>query len=375
MHDKIDRVLCVAPNHRPWGNRVIREAEILVDSGYSVTSIMRTDHRTEYRGIDIIPALRAVNRTQRILNQPALFLQALRYKADIYHLHNPDMIVVALMLKLFGKRVIYDTHEDYSRRLMVREWVPGVLRKPLGMVATLAEWLLSRVADATLVTQENQVHRFAPRACLLRNAPYLTAELLTSARDIAAKLSSESGVFRLIYVGGISRQRGLFTMLDALVTVNKQANVRLWLAGPEFDEVLTDARKHHGWDHVDFLGTITHEEVFAYISKSDMGLAVLSDVGDHSSARPSKLFEYMAMGKPFVASDFRLWREFIEPRQAGWWIKPDDGVELSRVLADIIQTPDEIELRGKSGKAFISEFNWQTESQVLLDLYNKLLPQ
>ena len=139
--------------------------------------------------------------------------------------------------------------------------------------------------------------------------------------------------------------------------------------------MLSEAKVHPGWGFVDFLGTLKHEEVFAYISKSDVGLAVLNDVGDHSSARPSKLFEYMAMGKPFVASDFRLWREFIEPRQVGWWIKPDDGAALSRVLADIIQTPDEIELRGGSGKAFISEFNWQNESRVLLDIYKKILDE
>jgi len=256
---------------------------------------------------------------------------------------------------------------------MVREWVPGALRKPLGLVVTLGERLLSRVADATFVTQEGQIARFAPRAYLLRNAPYLTTDLLECATQIAAGLKSDAEVFRLIYVGGMSRQRGLFTMLDALVLMNKQNNVRLWLAGPEINDVLLDARHHPGWNFVDFLGILKYEEVLAYISISDIGLAVLSDVGDHSSARPNKLFEYMSMGKPFVASDFRLWQEFVGPLQAGWWVRPDDSMALHSVLVEIIQTPDEISIRGEVGKAFILEFNWQKESRVLLDVYLKIL--
>ncbi len=367
------RILCIAPIHRAWGNRVIREAEVLNDADYSVYAIMLTDEKQEHRGVHILPAPKATSRIQRIINLPQLFYQALCLKADIYHLHNPDMTVLALLLKLSGKRVIYDTHEDYSRRLLIRDWVPYGLKKPLGVVVTFLEVFVSYVVDATFVTQAGQLKRFSKKTLLLRNAPHITEELIVKAEELACNLESKLNIFRLIYVGGVSRQRGLLTMLDALEYLNRGACVRLWLIGPMSEELVKDVQNHEGWQYVDYQGVLKHEEVFAYISRSDLGLAMLNDVGDHACARPNKLFEYMAMGKPFIASNFHAWKQFIVPRQPGWWISPDDGLALGRQIQEVMHDPDDMEVRGQEGKAVVVDFNWKKESKILLDTYNNLL--
>ncbi len=366
-------VLILAPNHRAWGNRVVREMEVLSTYGFNVTAFMRTQPKVKTNSVEVLNVLRPGGRLHRLLSLPYLAFKALLYGADVYHLHNPDMVVVAFILKMFGKKVIYDTHEDYSKRLLLRSWIPDLLKKPLTMIVTRSEKLLSYIADATFVTQENQVKQFGRKAYLLRNAPYLTDELLTKIEELRVSIMNEHDVFRLVYIGGLSRHRGLFTMLDALEILNRNFLVRLWLAGPDLEGCLEEAKCHPAWQFVDYLDVLRHENALAYISRADLGLAVLSDVGDHKAARPSKLFEYMAMGCPFVASDFRLWREFIEPYQAGWWIEPDDAKILTDTIIEASISLDELKSRGNQGKEFISEFNWKNESRILLDVYNKIL--
>jgi hypothetical protein len=55
------------------------------------------------------------SRLKRFLKLPYVFYLSLVKNADIYHCHNPDSIPIALMLKAFGKNVVYDTHEDFLR--------------------------------------------------------------------------------------------------------------------------------------------------------------------------------------------------------------------------------------------------------------------
>lgn len=365
-------VLMLAPVHRPWGNRVVRESQSLAEAGYEVRALMRCEERCCVDGVQFIPAPAYRNRLQRFLRIPQVLLAALREKADIYHLHNPDMIPVALALKLLGKTVIYDTHEDYSQRLQLRGWLPQPLRWPMGHFLSFAERGLSYWVDATLVTQERQLPRFSARCRLLRNAPVLSEALMARVRTQAASLAREARPYRLIYAGGLSRARGLFTVLEALQNLNDRGvATRLWLLGPELEPCLEQAMRHPAWTHVDYLGLQSHETVLAHMMRADVGLAVLADEGDHAAARPTKLFEYMACGLPFVASDFPLWREFVSDR-GGLWVRADDSAGLLEVLCALLR--DDVwrqELAAQGGE-FVAGFNWGGEQQSLLSLYENL---
>lgn len=365
-------VLMLAPVHRAWGNRVVRECVSLAEAGYRVRALMRCEQVHVAEGVTFLPAPAYRNRLQRFLNLPRVLCMALAERADIYHLHNPDMIPLALVLKLLGKTVIYDTHEDYSQRLLLRGWLPKPLRRPLGYMLSLAERGLSYWVDATLVTQERQLQHFSKRCRLLRNAPVLSETLMARVRVQAEALARGAWPYRLIYVGGLSRARGLFNTLDALQAVNERGlATRLWLLGPELEPCLGEAMRHPAWEHVDYLGLQPHETVLAHMMRADVGLVVLADEGDHAAARPTKLFEYMACGLPFVASDFPLWREFVGDR-GGIWVRADDPAGLLEALCALLD--DEVwrrELAAQGGE-FVANFNWDEEKQSLLLLYEKL---
>lgn len=366
-------VLMLAPVHRAWGNRVVRECVSLAEAGYRVRALMRCEQEHVAEGVTFLPAPAYRNRLQRFLNLPRVLRMALAQRADIYHLHNPDMIPLALVLKLLGKTVIYDTHEDYSQRLLLRSWLPKPLRRPLGFLLSLAERGLSYWVDATLVTQERQLPYFSRRCRLLRNAPVLSEALMRRVRTQAETLAREARPYRLIYAGGLSRARGLFNALDALQVLNTRGlGTRLWLLGPELEPCLDQARCHRAWEYVDYLGLQSHETVLAHMMRADVGLAVLADEGDHAAARPTKLFEYMACGLPFVASDFPLWREFVG-EGAGLWVEAGSKEMLAEALAKILLSELDRQDMTDRANAFLQQFNWDTEHKELLILYQEIL--
>ncbi len=56
------------------------------------------------------------------------FRAALREDADVYHLHDFELLPVGLALRLAGRRVVYDAHEDLGRMLLAKPWLPRILR-------------------------------------------------------------------------------------------------------------------------------------------------------------------------------------------------------------------------------------------------------
>jgi len=60
------------------------------------------------------------------------FRLALSQRADIYHFHDPELLPVGVLLKLFTRaKGIYDSHEVVSQPILTKHWIPAPLRRPL----------------------------------------------------------------------------------------------------------------------------------------------------------------------------------------------------------------------------------------------------
>lgn len=90
---------------------------------------------------------------------PAVGVQALLQKAEIYHLHNPDTLPIIILLRIFGKKVIYDIHEDFSKKILIKNWIPKLLRRPLAFFVSKSESLISTIATASIATQQDVIER------------------------------------------------------------------------------------------------------------------------------------------------------------------------------------------------------------------------
>lgn len=324
----------------------------------------------EEDGVRVIPLPQPRGRLARFAGIPGLLSRVLAQRGDIYHLHNPDTLPLALALRAMGKRVVYDTHEDFSRRLYARQWIPRPLRGPLATAVAAAEGLVARLVQLPIATQPAVRDRLGRRALLLENPPIITGPLIDEAHRQAAALEREEGIFRLVYPGRITRPRGLFTMLEALQRVNEQRPCRLWLIGP-FDDAgdFPAAQDHPGWNYVDYLGVLPQAAAFAHILRADAGLVTLHDTGDFRDTSPNKLFEYQTFGIPFIASDFPRWREVLRGTEAGLFVPPGDAEAVAHAILTLADDPARRRQLGAAGRRFVAGYNWEREGEKLVGAY------
>ena len=368
------KVVIVAPVHRYDDVRVFqKEAITLANSEYQVSLLARSDYSLNQNGVRVYPVPQASNRLLRFLNLPLILRMALVQNADIYHLHNPDTLPIAIALKLFGKRVIYDTHEDFSQRILIRDWIPKIIRPIIATLVASLEKIVARMVDLSIATQPDVQNRLGKNALLIENAPITKGDLIDKSHSFALTLPKQNEFLRLVYIGSISQKRGLFVMLEALAIANKEIPCRLWLIGSGLDEELAIAKNHPAWKFVDYQGLLPQWKAFGYVIDSDVGLITILDVGDHAKTSPNKLYEYQVFGIPFIASNFSQWQNCLKDFEAGWFVDPTQPQAIANKIIWFARYPERRRKMGDRGKAFVATYNWESESLKLLKAYDKIL--
>jgi len=321
------------------------------------------------KNIEIIDVGIERGRIKRLLiTAKAIYRKALSLDAEIYHIHDPELMLIGLRLKRYGKKVIFDAHEDFHKQLLNKPYLFRFLRKPLALLAEKVESRLCREFSAIVtatpyIRDKFQYH--SDKVADINNFPIL-GEMTFSPRN-------ESSLTSLCYVGGISAARGLSEMIASLDYV--PPSVRLKIAGNFDDSALySELQEYQSWDKVDVLGFLNRDGVESVYQNSFAGLVVLQPIPNYLDALPVKMFEYMSAGLPVIASNFDLWREIIEHNQCGICIDPANPKQIAQAINYLHQNPEVALAMGRNGQVAIRQkYNWQSEESKLIKLYEELL--
>jgi len=364
------RVCILTTVHRPFDVRIFhKEARSLAQAGYEVHLLAPMDGQpglVDGVHLEPLPPVRGRGQRMTILAWRA-FWKALRLRAALYHFHDPELIPIALALKILTyARVVYDIHEDTPRQILVKVWLPPRIRPWIARGVSRLEALAARLFDGLIAATPAIAARFpASKTVVVRNFPRLEElAFSSSARPYAQRAP------RALYIGGITTTRGAVEMVEAIARV--QAEAELVLAGSfESDALRERLAQRPGWRRTRSLGWLERAEVADLLSKSRIGLVLFHPEPNHIRAQPNKLFEYMAAGIPFVASDFPLWRQI--GGGAGLFVDPRDPDAIAQAIQWLLEHPAEAEAMGKRGRARVEkEYNWNCEAEKLLRLYNNL---
>lgn len=299
-----------------------------------------------------------------------LALRAIRkLKPAVVHFHDPELLPLGLLLRLLGYQVVYDVHEDVPRQVLTKHWIPPVIRRPLSWLIEGVEWVAARLFSAVVAATPTIGARF-PQGKTAVVCNYPGTDELSLASTVAYADRSPS----FAYVGALADARGLTEVLTALDRF-KDGELVFELAGsftPASYE--SELRSLPGWRKVHYHGQSSRQEVAAILGTVRAGLAIHRPVPNEVFALPMKLFEYMSVGLPFIASDFPPIRAIVEDARCGLVVNPLNPREIADAMRWLLNHPAEAEAMGARGRAAaLSKYNWNSEAATLVGLYRKLL--
>jgi glycosyltransferase involved in cell wall biosynthesis len=303
---------------------------------------------------------------------------ALAPVADVHHAHDLDALEAAADgAERDGAALVYDSHEvfmawgEHARQPWFVRWLVGgrerrFARRAAGVVtvnAACADELTRRLRPRRMVVVHNCPPRWTP--------PIPPTGLLRRAAG------APDGAAIVLCHGGFQAGRGLEETAEALTRpgLTEAHLVFLGYRQSYLDPIVADPRLT-GRVHV--LDPVEPDELLDWVAGADVDVMVFGAVDlNHVVSTPNKLFESLAAGVPVVSSDFPIRRSIVleDPLgPLGAVCDPGDVDSIAAAIRSILDRPAEerAALRERCLAAAHQRWNWETESERLLGLYEAI---
>lgn len=292
---------------------------------------------------------------------------ALKSRYPLFQIHDPDLLPIGLILKLFGRRVIYDVHDDYEASFKDRLRTHRGLRRFVPGAWGWFERNAARAFDGVVVADRHLAQKFARCNPVIQgNYPRLnfTPRANTEGQD----------TFNLIYVGGVTRERGLEMILKALQRL-PLPSLRLHIIGTSRETDLLDRLRAD--PRVVLHGRVAWTELHRYYVHAHVGLALYQPLESflyYPGENAVKVIEYMAAGIPVLCSNFPGLKTFVEDSGCGQVVQPDEPQAIAAKIQELFENPNLRQKLGANGRRlFESEYHWEKHEHNLLKLYDRIL--
>lgn len=364
---KVVHVTCVHPVRDP---RIFeKECRSLAEEGYDVVLVAPHMRDEMLDGVRIRAIPPASNRRLRLATAGWKALAtALSEAGDLYHLHDPELLLPFQFARVFGRKFVFDMHENLPKAVLAKEWISPSMRRLVAAAVRPLERLM--LTGVPIVFAENSYaadYPWARPTSTILNYPML--DVLDSARS--ARRPGSVG-----YIGSIRPERGLIVTLETLRALKIAGrSVAFDLIGavdPRNLEILT-AYMRDGLD-LRLHGYLPMAEAWPLISGCQIGLALLQPMPNYVNSYPTKIFDYMGLGVPVLCSDFPLYRQLVEEVGCGRCVDPTRPDLIAEAIASMLDNPEELERMGQRGvEAVRRRFNWTSQARHLKRFYDQVV--
>lgn len=358
--------------HNRYDDRIfIKECRSLSKAGFKVNLLVHDELENEKKeGVSIYSThVKYHSRIKRILlgNKKMIKLAA-DISADVYHLHDPELLLLARKLKKMGKLVVFDSHENYALQITTKEYIPLILRPFVSKIYQQVERKLLKNVDASIIPcsfgGKNPLEGKTRIVEYINGYPLMNVFYDYYSQDVEKEKM-------ICYAGGLSEQRGIRNLVKAAAL----SKVKLVLAG-EFatEEFQQEIMSMPEMEFVEYKGKLDWTQLREIYQKAQIGMSVLLDNGQYNimDNLPTKVYEYMSMGLPVIISD-SPYNQIVQREGAGICVDSSNADEIADAINRLINHSEEAKNMGLKGRRLIKEkWNWEEESKKLINLYSSL---
>ncbi len=335
-----------------------RQSISLLQAGFNV-SILVDDGLGDanVKGINIY-SLKTSTRLKRLFFSSFFFYKkTLELNSDKYFIHSPELIPLGLFLKLKGKKIYYDAHEDLPNLILdkrINFFIKGILFYISKIFLNISLKFFDGVTTPHLHVKK-KVLKINKKTNLVENFP-----LKYSAKEFDLENYLERGEV-LIYTGTIYPHSNQKEVLEVL---NNRKKTKYLLAGympEEMKKLFNDFNKKN---QVDFLGYCNYSELENIYNRASVGISIIDYKknlgGILGTFAVNKIFEYMSYGLPIICSDYKSWQKIVKDYDCGICVEPKNFNQIESAIDYLLENKKEAFEMGRRGrKAVLEKYNWK----------------
>jgi glycosyltransferase involved in cell wall biosynthesis len=275
-----------------------------------------------------------------------------------------------LVLEYNGSEVWIAKHWDPSR------FVPWL--RLCEDISLKAAALITVVSDAL---RKELIDRGIPQHKILVNPNGVDPDIFyphCGGNEIRSRLGLQPSQVTIGFIGSFSYWHGIGVLQEAIhVLLREQASdakspeLRFILIGdgplsPEIREALQPYCKR-GW--VIFTGRLPHDRAPQYLDAADILISPHVPMPDGTPffGSPTKIFEYMAMGKAIVASNLDQLARVLTHQQTAWLVEPGNAGELAEAIRLLAARPETRRYLGETARNIaVTHHTWQQNAARVL---------
>ena len=282
----------------------------------------------------------------------------------------------------YGLPVIFDMAEDYCamlREIWKKRKFKGanlVVRNPY-FAKWIEKYVIHRFEHIFVVVEEagDLVKKMGVRPeniSVIGNTPVLR-ELRFSGSSVPPDIEILKARYSVIYTGGITPDRGLSVVIEAIPRVVKEIKDFLFVivgSGFEVENLKRQIGKSGLEAYVKWVGWVAHDSLYEYIKASRIGI-IPHHVTDHiDTTIPNKIYDYMACGIPVIASDAAPMKRILAEEKCGRAFKSGNAESLADAIIGIHHDPGALGERGKG--AIMEKYNWENDARVMIEVVRSI---
>jgi glycosyltransferase involved in cell wall biosynthesis len=319
-----------------------------------------------------------------LLSSAILALRSLRCRYDLVYVHNmPDILVLSSLIpKMLGAKVILDLHDPMPELMTtIFDLDPNCLQ--VRLIKLLERWSLSW-ANRVLTVNIACKRIFSARSCspdkigVVMNSP--NEEVFRFQSGTACPSGGQTSKRRFVIMchGSILERNGLDVAIAALALVRQSVpgvEFRFYGRKTSFlERIMEEVRRRGLSESAYYLGPKSHEELVREIEGCDVGIIPNPRNAFTEINTPTRIFEYLALGKPVIAPRTSGIQDYFDPESL-LYFEPGNAEDLARKIEYVSSHADEAMQIAKRGQEVYLAHTWAQERRTLVNLVNDLLQE
>lgn len=313
------------------------------------------------------------------------------WRPDIVHAHDLVCLPAGRQAARLAKaRLIYDSHELETHRnpplppmrKRFYRFIEGRNIRRADAVITVCRPIAAHLQNAYRIRRPHVIFN-APdvSARLLGHAPGMGRQGWRASaepmRDIRA-MAGVPGHGKLgIYVGLVTINRGIETMIDALAGLSNVWFVAVGPSNEKYNQTLLNRAKALGVaERFRILPPVHPDRVVDFIASADFGVNPLNPITlSYAYAMPNKLFEMSFAGLAIVNSDAQESARFVTRHGLGVIFRHNEPVDLARAVKELTLNIGQYRPNATRLRQIQDTYGWHRQEETLARLYAPLLPK